>query len=171
MSQMPEITIRPYISADCGALIEAFRMSVRQTGRRDYSQEQVISWAPDEIDAALFDYHRRMLSTWVAEIGGKTVGFSDLEADGHIGMLYVHPDYQGKGVASALLRTVESAAIEKELAHLYTEASIGARAVFERSGFHLIAPQTVVFNDQTFVNYRMEKNLRAYAQFSPFPKN
>ena len=49
--------------------------------------------APEEIDATALNARRLSRTTWVAEIGGKTVGFSDLEADGHLGMLYVHPDF------------------------------------------------------------------------------
>ena len=154
---MSEVTIRSYVPDDCRPLIEVFRESVRRTGLRHYSLEQVLAWAPDEIDSVRFGLRRADRQTWVAEIGGKAVGFSDLEPDGHIDMLYVHPDFQHRGLASALLRVVESAAGERGLTRLYTESSICARAIFERFGFRVLAAQTVAIGGQILANLRMEK--------------
>jgi putative acetyltransferase len=156
---MPEISIRPYLPEDCDASIEVFRASVRRTGLLHYSLDQVMAWAPDEIDAAAWGARRLSRPTWMAEMAGKIAGFSDLEDDGHLDMLFVHPDFQRQGVASALLRTVESAARASGRRRLDTESSIGARAFFERWGFNLIAAQTVARRGQTLVNYRMEKIL------------
>ncbi|HTX06424.1 MAG TPA: GNAT family N-acetyltransferase, partial [Steroidobacteraceae bacterium] len=89
----------------------------------------------------------------------RIAGFSDLEADGHIDLLYVHPDFQRRGVARALLEHIESAARERSLLRLYTEASITARPVFEARGFRVIAPRTVTVGGESMINYRMEKGL------------
>jgi putative acetyltransferase len=45
-----EIIIREYRSSDLTALIQLFRDSVRSIARRDYSERQVLAWAPDFID-------------------------------------------------------------------------------------------------------------------------
>ena len=153
------MTIRPYTPEDCEPLIEVFRTSVRRKGIRDYSLAQVTAWAPDEIDPARWNGRRLSRPTWVAELDGNIVGFSDLEPDGHVDMLFVDPDFQGRGVASVLLQFVESVALKQGLKRLYAEASIGARPVFERAGFRVIAPQTVVIRGQSLTNYRMEKML------------
>jgi putative acetyltransferase len=153
------LSVRDYLPADIDALIDLFRASVRMVARRDYSHEQVMAWAPDDIDPlswAARNAHRR---AWVAEIDGKVAGFTDLEPDGHLGMMYAHPAYQGRGVATALLEHVEAAARQSGLARLYTEASITARPFFERRGFQVIAAQTASTRGQDFVNYRMEKHL------------
>ena len=98
--------------------------------------------------------------TWVAEIDGRIAGFTDLEPDGHVDMMYVHPDFKGRGVATALMATVEEAAAAQKLGRLYTEASITAKPFFEKKGFRVIAPQIVHVRGQDLVNYRMEKSLR-----------
>ena len=118
-----------------------------------------MAWAPDEIDREAWAKRYRHRQGWVAEIDGALAGFSDLEPDGHLGMMYVHPDYQGCGVASALLAQIEETARTGGLGRLYTEASITARSFFERRGFRLIAPQTVFIRGEELVNYRMEKSL------------
>jgi putative acetyltransferase len=74
-------------------------------------------------------------------------------------MMYIHAQFQGKGVASALLSHLESVAHCLGVQDLYTEASITARSFFERRGFQLIARQIVSTRGQDFVNYRMRKLL------------
>jgi putative acetyltransferase len=92
---------------------------------------------------------------------GRIAGFSDLEPDGHIDMLYVHPDFQRRGVARALLQHVEQIARAMGLRRLYTEASLTARSAFEAMGFRVIVPQTVSVHGESMTNYRMEKRLES----------
>ena len=149
--------IRLYVPADLDALIRLFRESVRRIAIRDYSLEQVTAWAPDAADRERWATRRGSRPTWVAEVDGEVAGFTDLEPDGHIDMMFVHPDHQGRGVAGALLRQVETEAARLGLDRLYTEASITARPFFERKGFHVVEQQTVTLRGQDLVNYRMEK--------------
>src|SRR3546814_16841474 len=107
-----------------------------------------MAWAPDEIDRAAWAARRANRPTWVAELDGVPVGFVDLEPDGHIDMLFVDADHQRRGIASVLLGQVEETAHDQGLTRLHTEASITARPFFERRGFRVIAPQTVVLRGQ-----------------------
>ena len=145
---------------DNAAVIEVFRASVRMAAGRDYSHEQVIAWAPDDIDPVVWAKRYDTRQTWVADAEGTLAGFIELQSDGHLDMLYVHPVHQRQGIASALLQQVETAARDLGVERLYTEASITARPFFERRGFRLIARQTVVRGAQPFVNFRMDKALR-----------
>lgn len=152
--------VRPYGPADLDALIDLFRESVRRIAIRDYTEAQVKAWAPDAVDRESWAARRASRPTWVAEIDGKVAGFTDLEPDGHIDMMFVHPDHQGRGVANALLNHVESEAARLGLGRLHTEASVTARPFFEKKGFRLVVPQTVSLRGQDFINYRMEKRVR-----------
>ncbi len=76
-------------------------------------------------------------------------------------MLYVHPDHQRCGVASALLRATEALARPRGLTELTVEASLTARPFFERAGFRQVMPQRVERNGLLLLNYRMEKRLSA----------
>jgi len=161
--------VRRLHPADIPALIEIFRASVRITARRDYTHDQLMAWAPDEIDAAVWARRYDTRQAWVAELdsaapvsretGSRIVGFIELEGASHLDMMYVHPAHQLRGVASALLRQLESAARELGAQRLHTEASLTARPFFERRGFLLIAEQTVTLRGQPFVNFRMAKPL------------
>jgi putative acetyltransferase len=158
MKRAPQVrAMRP---DDIDAVIDVFRASVRLVASRDYTPEQVMSWAPNEIDAAAWGKRYDTRQAWVAEIEGAVAGFIELQSHGHLDMLYVHPAHQRQGVAGALLQQLEAAARELGIGRLNTEASITARPFFERRGFRLIASQTVVLRGQELVNFRMEKRLR-----------
>jgi putative acetyltransferase len=158
VADMP-FDIRRYKPGDLAGLIALFRDTVRRINRRDYSHQQVMAWAPDEIDAQQWTRRFDNKAVWVADLNGVPVGFVDVARDGQIDMLYVHADHQGSGVASRLLRTVEASAAKRGLLRLFTEASITARPFFEHRGFRVIATQRVVRWAQEFVNYRMDKRL------------
>jgi putative acetyltransferase len=156
-SRQDALVIRSYRADDASSLTALFQASIRNIARADYTDAQIRAWAPNVIDPGPFGEHCAEKSTWVAESNGLIAGFSDLEPDGHIDMLYVHPDCQRRGVARALLAHIEKLAREQALVRLYTEASITARLVFERSGFEVIAEQTVTIRGASMNNFRMEK--------------
>jgi putative acetyltransferase len=153
------IDVRRYRPTDLAGLIALFRDTVRRINGRDYSQQQVMAWAPDDIDARRWIHRFDSKEVWVADLDGAPVGFVDVARDGLIDMLYVHADHQGIGIASRLLRTVEASARARGLLRLFTEASITARPFFEHRGFRVIAPQRVMRWAQEFLNYRMDKAL------------
>jgi putative acetyltransferase len=80
----------------------------------------------------------------------------------YLDLLFVHADYQRRGIAAALYSHAEAQAQQYGVQHVWTQASLTARPFFERVGFVVIAEQTVrssVRADVTFTNYRMEKLL------------
>ena len=153
------IRVHVFESQDANALIDNLRASVRIVARRDYTLAQVTAWAPDEMDVGAWAAHGAREQTFVAEIDGVRVGFTSLEPDGHLDLLFVHAEHQRRGIASALLARAESAARDRGLTRLFTESSITARAFFESRGFRMIGPQRVSIRGQEFINHRMEKAL------------
>jgi putative acetyltransferase len=153
------LRIRPYAAVDLDELVALFRGSVRSIAGRDYTLAQVLAWAPDAADRDSWAVRLAASSTWVAALAGRPMGFSSLEPGGYLDMLFVHPDYQNRGIASLLLKRLEISAAARGLARLFTEASITARPFFERRGFHMIEAQTVVRRGQELRNYRMERRL------------
>jgi putative acetyltransferase len=153
------LDIRRYSSNDLAGLVALFRDTVRRINRRDYSDQQVMAWAPDNIDLLLWGRRFENKAVRVADLDGTPVGFVEIARDGQIDMLYVHADHQGQGIASALIRTAEAWAQTRGLQRLFTEATITARPFFERRGFRLIAPQRVIRRALEFINYRMDKQL------------
>ena len=151
------LVIRDYLAPDLDAVIEIFQRAIREVACKDYDAAQIAAWSL--VERAEWAPHRLSRPAWIAEIGGSPAGFTDLEPDGHLDMMFVHPDFQGRGVASALLERVEHAARSLGLAELFTEASITARPFFARRGFRLIAEQRIDGGGQLLTNFRMRKIL------------
>ncbi|HEX8047893.1 GNAT family N-acetyltransferase [Rhizobium sp.] len=153
-----DISVREYDPADAGATIDIFLRAIREVASKDYNPAQIAAWAKVD-DAKVWAEWRTSRPTWLAICETQPVGFSDLKADGCLDMMFVHPDHQGKGVASLLLKTVEAAARSQGYRRIFTEASLTARPFFERKGFIVLAAQTVEKRGQTLPNFRMEKSL------------
>ncbi|QIE28667.1 putative N-acetyltransferase YafP (plasmid) [Caballeronia sp. SBC1] len=151
--------IRRYEAADLDAVISVFLRSVREVASRDYDAGQIAAWA--QADREVWSRRRLDRPTWVALIDDVIAGFTDLESNGHIDMLFVDPASQRRGVASALLDTVENAARVRGLAVLNTDASITARPFFEKHGFQVVRSQDVALRGQRLTNFRMEKRFSA----------
>lgn len=134
-----------------------FLRAIRETASKDYTSGQIDAWARADRDG--WSVRRADRPTWVADIGGVVAGFSDLEVDGHIDMMFVHPDFGGRGVATALIEAVEAHARASGLTGLFSEVSITARPFFERIGFVVMERETVHRHGQSLDRFRMAKTL------------
>lgn len=151
--------VQPFSISDRSEVALLFRETVTYINSKDYSPDQIETWVKAVDDEEAFG--KRLLSSiaLVGRIGDKIVGFTNLLEDGHLDCLYVHKDFQRKGVASALLQAIETRARESSCNVMRTDASKTALPFFEQNGFVLVREQSVVFNGVTFENYVMEKNL------------
>ncbi len=157
MQPNPTPSVRPYRPGDLDAVIAIFLGAIREVAARDYDPPQIDAWARADRDE--WAAKRLDRPTWLALVGREPAGFADLEANGHLDMMYVHPAHGGAGVATALLRTVEAAAREQGLKRIFTEASLTARPFFAKRGFKTVAKQTVERGGQRFINFKMDKLL------------
>lgn len=155
------IKLRPYQSSDCKELSELFYNTVHTINRKDYTLEQLDAWADSHVDLAAWDASFLAHHTVVAEEDGRLIGFGDMDQNGYLDRLYVHKDYQGRGIAKALCDCLENRGREVQKAGgcFTTHASITARPFFERRGYRVVKEQQVERRGQKLTNYVMEKLL------------
>lgn len=153
--------LRTYRAGDAARLAEIFRAAIRQLGRRDYTAEQVAVWSGARVTAErLHEMYSDGRATFIAVDEADTaIAFSDLEADGHVDMLYCHPDHAGKGVASEMLAAIEAEARQAGMTRLHTEASETARPVFARAGYETALRRPLEIDGVALHNWKMEKLL------------
>lgn len=133
--------------------------TIRTINSRDYTPEQIEAWASSANDYPFWANRLSSNMTFVAELAGQIVGFTDFEPIGHIDCFYCHSQYQGQGVGSSLLRQIEQTARSLQVDRLFTEASITAQPFFQAKGFTVVRAQEVEYRGMTFCNFVMEKYL------------
>lgn len=157
---VPVIAIRPYCHADAAATLAIFHAAVTETAAADYTPEQIQAWAQPQ-DRELSTWHAAMQrrNSYVATVNGEPAGFSDVDPQGYIDMMFVAPRYLRLGVARQLLGHVEAKARAERLTELTAHVSITARPFFERYGFVVEAEQHPVMVGVQLTNFAMKKNL------------
>lgn len=151
--------IVPFTDADLDQVLQLFHDTVHAINIQHYSQEQVNAWAPEKPDRNRWAEQLRKRIAYVAKIGDQIVGFGDASKDGYIDHIYTHKDFQGLGIASAILQKLENALFELQVTHFETEASITAKPFFEKHGYRVIKSQEKMYGGSIFINYVMSKKL------------
>ncbi|BBA49687.1 putative acyltransferase [Fusobacterium varium] len=152
--------LRKYKSDDCLKLLKLFYDTVRTVNKKDYNDEQLSVWAPDNYIEEKYNTWQKSLSenfTVIAEKNGDIVGFGDIEKNGYLNRLFVHKNYQSRGIASSIVKELENYAEKICIRTIITEASTTAKPFFEKIGYSLIKEQQVEKKGIFLTNYVMEK--------------
>jgi putative acetyltransferase len=151
---MDLVKIREYKSSDCKILGNLFYDTVHSVNTKDYSEEEVDAWASKNKDFSKWDSVFNLNYTLIAYIDNKIIGFGDIDKSGYLNMLYIHKDYQGKGIATLICNKLEKGHNE-----ITTDASITAKRFFEKRGYKVIKEQYVKRNSVLLKNYIMKKQI------------
>lgn len=144
--------MRNYQQTDCEEMAELFYHTVHTVNAKDYTTEQLNVWATGNVDLEKWNQSFLEHDTVVAVEDDKIIGFGDMDNTGYLDRLYVHKDYQGRGVASMICDRLEGTALGKVVTH----ASITARPFFEKRGYKVIREQQVERGGILLTNYVME---------------
>ncbi|MCB9356672.1 MAG: GNAT family N-acetyltransferase [Lewinellaceae bacterium] len=150
--------LRSYRRDDKRRLQQLFFDTVRTVNAGDYPHALLNAWAPDEPDRELWSQLERQ-NCFLVEFQKTPVGFISLSPSGSIDFLYVHKDFQGRGIAAALYKQVERIARKKGLETLRTDTSVTARGFFEKQGFTMLSEQKRLLRGHELRLCRMEKKL------------
>lgn len=161
------IIIRRYARRDFDDILALFHATVHSINRRDYSTAELNAWAPTFPDRTKWTYILEAQETFIAEREGLAVGFANWDGITHFDCLYVHKDFQRKGIATLLAEAIEQSAQRKKTAALSVEASITAKPFFEKRGYLLKRQQTVERAGCLLINFIMEKLLASKKHDAP----
>ncbi|WP_144510179.1 GNAT family N-acetyltransferase [Bacillus sp. FJAT-22090] len=154
--------ITKFKKTDIQEIIHLFYDTVHTVNTKDYSKDQLDAWAPlNDIQWKRKAWSKSLSEniTYVAKINNTIVGFCDITIDGLLDRLYVHKDFQRKGIASDLLYKLESEARNLKLQEIQTYASITAKVFFENHDFTSISINYVERNGTILTNFLMKKRL------------
>lgn len=161
--------LRLYQPGDDAALIDITRVAIREIGTARYSKDQVDAWAARHEARCQFAQRAADGAFIFVAVpsAGPPVAYALLEVDsagdGHLDMLYCHPDHTRHGLADALLNLAEECARAIDIPRLYTEASELAFAAFERAGYAIVKRRDFTIEHESrsvaIHNFGMEKSL------------
>ena len=153
-----EYRIRRLAENDIPQMRELFRSTVLYVNSRDYTGEECKDWASCGDST---EHWKDLLSEndYFAALDGvgNIIGLSSMNAGGHLHSLFVHKDWQGKGVGTQLLSEAERLAMEYGAGIITSEVSITARPFFEKHGYKVVKEQKAKANRMYLTNYVMEK--------------
>ena len=153
------MNIRPYHSDDCQAILSLFYETVHKINRRDYTREQIDAWTNNNnIDPIAWNLSLIHHKTLVAEMDNTIVGFGDLNGN-FLDRLYVHAEYQRRGIATAIMDRLERYAAEQNYTTIVTHASITAYPFFRDRNYQLLKEQQVERHGVFLKNIMMQKEL------------
>jgi putative acetyltransferase len=152
--------IRPFEPSDAAATLDVFLRAIRVTSAADYSPEQIAAWASGTIDTADWSSRRVQLNTVVATLDDRVVGFTDVDANGYIDMMFVDPVYGRRGVAHQLLGWAIGTAEASGAKTVSAVVSVTARPFFEAHGFVVERQRYSVVRGESLANFAMRRPVR-----------
>jgi len=145
--------LRKYQSSDCREVTDLFFNTVHIINAKDYTKEQLDVWATGQADLEKWDQSLQGHYSVVAVENDVIVGFGDIDSTGYLDRLYVHANYQGRGIATAICDQLEQAVPGS----ITTHASITAKPFFEKRGNKVIKEQKVERQGIFLTNFVMAK--------------
>ncbi|MDR6487627.1 putative acetyltransferase [Chryseobacterium vietnamense] len=153
------IIIRKGTDNDLPEMLQLFRATIDEVCKKDYDLQQREAWKSGA------DHEERWIKVirdqyvLLALTENKIAGFCTLDQGNYIDLLFVHKDYQHKGIATLLYQQIEKEALLNNKKALTADVSKTARPFFEKSGFQVVQEKTVSVKGVAMINYKMIKHL------------
>lgn len=144
---------------DLHALCRLYRLAIWHLAKHHYSTEACRVWADWSEHEKQVDILLQKGQTQVAEWDGVIAGFGQRYPAHHINMLYVAPDNARRGIASALLASMEGSARQNAIPIVTTHASRVSRQLFEQANYQMIRPEWTERRGIQLERFLMKKKL------------
>lgn len=154
-----QIEIRQATSEDLPEITSIFRDTIIHVNSKDYSEKQIEVWASGADDIKKWEDRIKKFYFIVAVIENTIVGFAYLKNGNYFDGLFVHKDYQRLGIASKLMRIVESQVMMNGFEIIKSDVSKTALPFFDNKYYNVIKKQKKSFKGLVFENYIVEKEL------------
>jgi putative acetyltransferase len=157
MTSVKFMRVRTHRNGDIPHISRLYYDTIHFVNCNDYTREQIDAWAPTVPKDSFWRDRFKKYNVYVAEEGRYIVGFTELDAFGHIDCFFVHHQWQRQGVGTCLMDRVIAAARRKQIARLFAEVSITARPFFTNRGFSVVKENQVIRGGVKLEQYSMER--------------
>lgn len=160
MDKQINYNIRPLEEKDIHDMQNIFHSTVLNVNIKDYTKEEVEDWASCGND---MEHWKEILfnNQFIGAFNEQSclIGYSSMNKNGYMHSMFVHKDWQGKGIATLLLSEVEKIARQYKVKEITSEVSKTARPFFEHKGYVAECEQKQQANRLKLTNYKMRKVL------------
>jgi putative acetyltransferase len=153
------LLIRRYTEGEESALFNVYYTAVHRVACRDYTPEQILAWAPADLDPKIWTAKIREHRPFVAELDGEVVGYADLQFNGYIDHFYVSGNHPRQGVGSKLMTHLLGEAKAHSLWELTSDVSRTAQPFYERFGFTIVEQRFPVVRGVMVPNALMKRRV------------
>lgn len=139
-------------------VVALFNETIETVNAKDYTPEQLSKWAQKNPNYQGWANKLETTQTVLAvESDNRLAGFGNLSDQG-IDCLFVRKDLINQGIGNLLLRTLLER-YSKKSDQVMVDASITAKAFFERNGFTVLKKNTLCREGVLLTNYTMTCHL------------
>ena len=154
-----DIDIRQATLEDLPYITTIFRDTIIHINSKDYSEKQIRVWSSGANDSEKWEERIKNTYFIVAENRDTIVGFAYLTKGYYFDGLFVHKDFQHKGIGTNLMRIIESKVISEGFEIIKSDVSKTALPFFENQYYDVEKKQVKNIKGMNFENYLVSKEL------------
>ncbi len=113
------------------------RATIRHVNAKDYPKDIISVWA-GRTKASRYRNNAKEVKRWVAVDKNQIIGFCDHDFNCEIGGLYIHKDFQGKGIGGKLLKNAEQSMKKLGCKKIKIMSTVSAKKFYEKNGYKII---------------------------------
>jgi GNAT superfamily N-acetyltransferase len=154
----PQYKINTLEEKDIPEMMILYCSTLSNVNIRDYTHEEIEDWVSCGYKTERWKElmsHNQYFGAF--DKNNCLIGFSSMNKDGYLHSMFVHKDYQCKGVATQLLSEVEKMAKKWGVKEIISEVSFTARSFFEKHGYKIDRIQKRKANKLELTNFVMRK--------------
>ena len=148
--------VRAMEPTDTEAIHAIHGMCLQCTLLGRYSREQIDAWMAGRTPQGYLRAAEAGEAFFVAEEGGAVVGYASWQED-ELLSLFVHPDFQGRGIGSALMSACFDDAERRNATISIVKSVLGAEEFYGRHGFLIVGPGSTTKRDVIIPDTRMAR--------------
>ncbi|SKC69188.1 GNAT family N-acetyltransferase [Maledivibacter halophilus] len=151
--------IRKYCHGEESQLMDIFVSSIRKNAKSFYSEIQLESWAPDNMNSEKWKEKIQRINPYVIVDKDMILGYADLQDNGYIDHFFIRGGYSGRGIGKLLMSHIIEEAKRKKILELTSDVSLAAQAFFEKFGFNIVKRKSVQIRGIELENALMSKKM------------
>jgi putative acetyltransferase len=155
-----EITLRKATPADLPQMKELYRGTIMEVCAGEYDEAQRKVWSASADKADRWADMVRGQYVLLAITEGQIAGFASLDKGDYLDFMYVHKDFQRRGIADLLLTAMENEAMKQGASGITSDISMTARPFFEKRRYIVLREQENERLGVVLLNYKMHKQLQ-----------